>query len=488
MKRILNRRPFLFLAFALLSGVAVGGVSASSLLMKILIPIASVAIGIFLWLITKKKITFVLCTVFAIGIALFAIDNVLYAMDMTGEREMTMRVEQVREDSGSVVLSAEGYRGYALLYNREGRLQEGDVVVVSGRFEKVGLDLESSFGRYLYAKKIGCKIDADNVKVVGHEDDLFLRIRNKARKVMSKYMTEEDVGIGMSLVFGDKTILTGEVKHDMAGAGLSHVLAVSGLHVGFFTAVLLFLLKKMGIKKVPQFIITTGVLCLYGLLTGFPSGVKRSIITYAIYAFAPIVRRKSDNLNTLSAAAFLIVLTNPREILDIGFLMSAGAVLGMVLFYKPLYRIFTRKVYFSPLRYLIGIVSATLSANVFILPLSFSVFGNFTPYAVIGNALVLPILTATFPCIVISSFLSVVYSGFGFLFYVFKYPIIAIRVISSFISSLLGSQISISGLGWAVVTYSLFFLFLSRFIRIKPKPRLAFLGSFGVATVLLLLL
>ena len=487
MKRIWNYRLFLFLALALCAGVVTGGFLYSSLLLVILIPIASFAVGICLFFITKKHTAWLLFLAFSVGIALFVADNAITGPDLSGEQTLTMKVEQAREDSGRVVLSADDMRGYAVFYRKDSSFTEGDVVLVSGDFKKVEFDYTDSYKRYLYSQRISYTVDVSEINVIGTDLSVFDKIRLRTKRVMRRYMTEEDVAFCMSLVFGDKSALSEETQSAMSAAGLSHVLAVSGLHVGFLTAAIVFLLKRLRVGRFPQWIITLGVLLLYGLFTGFPPGVKRSVITYVVYALAPLLRRKQDKLSTLSAAVFLIVLTDPRELFDVGFLMSAGAVLGILSFYRPLYGVVARKVKNKFVLYFYGIICVTLSANVFVLPVSLSVFSAFSVYAVIGNLIVLPIVTVAFPLVFFSSLLSAAFSGFGILFYVLKYPIIAIRLFAFAISTLPSAEIASVDMGIACVTYVLFFVFIGRFSLLKIRYKVPVCGMLAAGTVLLLL-
>lgn len=488
MKRLFNYRLLLFLSVALCAGVATGATLYHSLLLSILIPTASVAVGICLYFLTKKHTAWMLFLFFSVGIALFVVDNAVMKPAFSGERTVVMKVEQVKEADGKIVLSSDEFRGDAVFYRKSAALKEGDVVLVTGNFKKVGFSYTDGYMRYLYSQRISYLIDVKEVTVRKSVPSFFEKIRSKARGVMLRYMSDEDAAFCMSLIFGDKSTLSSDVQETMSVAGLSHVLAVSGLHVGFLTAVIVFLLKKVRVGRYPRLFITTGLLLLYGLFTGFPPGVKRSVIVYVVYALAPLLRRKQDKLTTLAAAVMLIVLGDPRELFDAGFLMSAGAVLGILSFYRPLYRIVARRVRNKPVLYLYGIVCATLSSNVFVLPVALSSFSSVALYSVLGNLAILPIVSVVFPCLAVASFLCVAYSGFGVLFYVIKYPIIAIRIISSMISSLPAAQIPSAALGISCLTYILFFVCLSRFAKIKAKYKAPVCGAFAVCTVLLLAL
>jgi ComEC/Rec2-related protein len=157
---------------------------------------------------------------------------------------------------------------------------------------------------------------------------------------------------------------------------MAHIFAVSGLHIGFLAAAILFLLKKLRVNNYVSAAVLAAVFVIYGIMTGMPSGVKRAAITFIVFLLAKNSVRKSDPLTSLAFSAVIIILTNPRELFDVGFIMSYGAVFGIIAFYKPFFDILKKisgnKVY----RYFAKILATTMSANIFVLPVSFNVFNT----------------------------------------------------------------------------------------------------------------
>lgn len=490
MKRALNFRLMTFMAVALCAGVAIGGLIYGSILLSVLIPTVSFAVGILLSFLfkTKKMIVLLLFFTFSLGVSVFVTSIAISRPKLSGEQTLLLRVEQVSERSDNVILSGDGIGTISLSGKND--LKEGDLVAFYGTLTPVEFSYADSRERYLFTKGISYTAKAEAITVTDNAPSVFQKIRVKSRNIMLRYMDKEDAAVCMSLVFGDKSTLSSKTADETAGAGLAHVFAVSGLHVGFLAAIISYLLKKCRVLPVPRLIVTVSVLLLYGILTGFPAGIKRAVIMFFIYEFAVIVARKKDSLVTLSAAVFLIVLTDPKELFDIGFLMSAGSVAGIVLFYRPLYSVVSKMPYGIAKRLLMypyGLLCVTLSANVFTLPLSFSAFGVFTPYAVVGNLLVLPVLSVVFPMLFVAVALSLIFNGFGILFYVIKYPIIAIRLFSSLVSSWPGAQMEASGLGLAAVFYVLFFIVAGRFLTIDKKFKIPACGALALSAVLTVL-
>ncbi len=488
MKRLANYRPILFIALAFCAGIFIGG-CITGLLMSILIPIASLAVGICLFFICKKHTVWILFLAFSVGVSAFLIDvETTKGRDLSGEQTITARVERTKESSGTVMFSVDGIPGYLYASGDCPDVEEGDVVRLIGDLTPVSFSFTDSYERYLFSKRVSYRVEVSEYAVTAHRPSVFQKIRQKSKESMMRYMDKDQTAFCMSLVFGDKSILSKESTEQMAGSGLSHVFAVSGMHVGFLTAILTLILLKCGVGYKWNFFVNAVVLMLYGLLTGFPSGVKRAIITYIVYSLAPLLHRKSDNLSTLSLSVIIILLTNPREVFDVGFLMSVGAFAGITFFYREIYSGIAKKLKYPPLRYLYGIACITISANVFVLPVSLATFGEFAPYSTLGNLIVLPLVTFSFACVMIVTALTLIFSGFGVLYSIIKYPIIAIDVITSWISSLPGAQIKTAAMGVAAIFYVLFFVCLSRFVLVKNKTKAVFCLLFSVLTVLFILL
>ncbi len=487
MKRVLNFRLMTFLAVALCAGVAIGGLICGSILLSVLIPTVSFAVGIFLSFLFKKKkiVLLLLFFAFSLGVSVFVLTVASARPEQSGSQTLSLRVEQISERNDKVVLSGDGVGLIELKGKKD--LKEGDLITFYGTLTPVEFSYTNSRERYLFTKGISYTAQAESISVYGNDPSFFQKVRIKSREILLRYMDKEDAAVCMSLVFGDKSMLSSETADETAGAGLAHVFAVSGLHVGFLATIVSYVLKKCRVLPAPRLIVTIAILLLYGVLTGFPAGIKRAVIMFFIHEFSTLVARKKDGLISLSAAVFLIVLTDPKELFDLGFLLSVSSVAGIVLFYRPLYSVVAKMSYGLAKRLLMypyGLLCVTVSANVFTLPLSFSAFGVFTPYAAVGNLLVLPVLSVVFPLIFVAVVLSLIFSGFGILFYAIRYPIIAIRLFSSAISSWPGAQIEVSGMGLATLFYVLFFVIAGRYVLISKKYKIPLCGVLALSTVL----
>ena len=330
--------------------------------------------------------------------------------------------------------------------------------------------------------------DVDNLSISPGKLKLFEKISKRITDPMFKFMDEEDAGIAKSLLLGDKSAMTEEDEGVFSATGLSHVFAVSGMHVGFLAAIVVFALKKLKVKAPARLIITSAFILLYGFLTGFPSGIKRAFIMTFICMLAPLLHRKNDLVTSLSAACFVIILTNPRELFDLGFLMSVLAVGGIILFARPLRDLLGKVIKGKVAGKIVALISVTVSANALLLPIYTDVFGSIAVYAVLANLIILPIITFVYGFIAIAALLCVISPSFGVLYYPIQYPITLIRLISTGIASLPFAVVETGALGIVGIIYIVTLLFVSPINKLKAMPKLTFAATASVASCLILIL
>jgi len=191
-----------------------------------------------------------------------------------------------------------------------------------------------------------------------------------------------EYAVAAALVLGKRDAISQELRNAFAETGAVHVLAVSGLHVGFVLGALQLLLG-WGFWRKPRWrwlrlsLILLGI-WLFALLTGLAPSVLRAATMFSFLAIGSHLQRKGSTYNALAASAFLLLLINPQLLWNIGFQLSYLAVLG-ILFFQP--RI-ERSVYFSHQVARKGwtLLSVAIAAQLTTFPLSLYYFHQFPVY------------------------------------------------------------------------------------------------------------
>ena len=257
--------------------------------------------------------------------------------------------------------------------------------------------------------------DTASIKIINSQKDYFKNLIHQIRKTIDwqikKYHSPETASLLRGLVLADRREINYQTKQQFINAGVVHVLAVSGLHVGYIILIFLFVFGRFNLYL-------SSVLTLFGLfcfmfITGVPPSVFRATVMAIVIIVAYLSNRSSNLFNSISIAALIILIINPNEIYNPGFQLSFAAVLSIALVYPFLERIvlgWNIKNRFS--KYLLLFTGVSLSAQIGTLPFTLLYFNKFSVIALFTNLLVIPtigliiglaIVTLTF-----STFLSVV--------------------------------------------------------------------------------
>lgn len=197
-----------------------------------------------------------------------------------------------------------------------------------------------------------------------------------------------------AMTLGDKSLIDKELKNDYSISGASHVLALSGLHLGIVYAVLSFLFSGFRKYWLSQLLILTAIWS-YVFLVGMTSSVLRSAIMLTIYSFVGLLERDKISVNTLAFAALIMLVANPLNLYDIGFQLSFMAVLAILTTVPFLYTFLPvnllRKYRF--LSWICGMLVVSFAAQLGTAPLVAYHFGRIPVYFLLTNIVAVPCAT-----------------------------------------------------------------------------------------------
>jgi competence protein ComEC len=202
--------------------------------------------------------------------------------------------------------------------------------------------------------------------------------------------------LARALVLGDRSDLDEDVSDDFRGAGIAHILSVSGLHVTCLALALDYLLRRL-LSRRAVFFAMAPLLVFYAALVGFSGPIVRAVAMYLAFRFAPMTGRPGDGLTSLSASALGMLAINPLTVGDAGFILSFSAMAGLILLGRPLERLL--KVSSAPrwARPFLTAFTASVAASVAILPAQVNLFGAAQPYGPLVNMLAVPMTTFAMP-------------------------------------------------------------------------------------------
>lgn len=174
----------------------------------------------------------------------------------------------------------------------------------------------------------------DAWEITGNPTPHLLTWMAKARNVLMAKLDDQYGALApymRGMLLGDKEEIDGEGQRAIRDSGLSHLLAVSGLHVGFIALPVLWLLKRLRLRLMVQWLLLAAVLGTYCLLVGAPASSVRACVMLLILQGAPLAGRRYDPISALSAAFLLFFPFQPLALWDMGFVLSFSAMLGIFL-------------------------------------------------------------------------------------------------------------------------------------------------------------
>ena len=284
-------------------------------------------------------------------------------------------------------------------------LNYGDKITFSGTYTKPEVQRNYKgfdYSEYLKQIKIFGTIKSEKIKILGrNHGNIFFQISNKIfNKILSntkKILKEETSSILLGLILGYKTDIDEETQENFRNASMSHILAVSGMHVAYVILGINLILKNI-IGKRNTDILSILILIFYMFITNFSPSITRAGIMGIIMIFSKLIYRKNDIYNAMSISLLLILIYNPFLIQNLGLQLSYVGVMGIVIFNKSILnflknikvnnKVYKYKIRPKVQRYLDKIkeiISVSISVQMSILPIILYNFNTFSPYFLISN-------------------------------------------------------------------------------------------------------
>lgn len=199
-------------------------------------------------------------------------------------------------------------------------------------------------------------MSSDENAITITDDDVFdirifsARINSKLSGILTRSIKGEAGNFASALFLGNDHLLSGETQRDFNRSGVSHILALSGMHVSILIGAIMLLLKKLRIKHGIIAVIITACSVSYLAITGFSVSASRAVIMFLIVYLSTLIEGISDSLTALGISGVILVLVSPGTVIDVGFWMSVSATLG-ILAYLPVFKQYINNVFLNIPKY-----------------------------------------------------------------------------------------------------------------------------------------
>ena len=348
---VFHKRPL-----ALILCIGVGGFAFStysSLFLKILLIVASVAIfcASFIKIFSCGKTILRLSAVTLLFSVIFSLayfhvkfnikDKYQEAVNVTATIEET---EPISSYTTKIIFKTreineknKTYKFIAYVSSEEiAGLRSGDIINFKAEVEEFS---NSSSKTYNYAKGIvGELSDITKIKLVGshkiHIPTILSNIREHVSRHITFYTDSESGGFLSALLIGERDKLSPQTRLDFKRIGISHILALSGMHLAILSLGVGSILTFFGVRKKIRLSITSVFIICYMLLTGFSVSVVRAGVMILIYSALFLLSKSKDSFTSLCCATAIIVTLAPYSVYDISLWLSAFATLGIIVLYE----------------------------------------------------------------------------------------------------------------------------------------------------------
>ena len=321
----------------------------------------------------------------------------------------------------------------------DNKLTYGDKLIVSGhptRIETAGNPYTFDYSKWMYRKRILYQdfTDSTEVRVYDNNPSSYLigysiKLRTDVDIIIDKNIQDPRLkGIVSSLLIGLRVHLDPEIARDYSRSGVFHILAVSGLHVGIIYFLVLFIFGRLNNTKTGRWIFAILVILImtfYVLITGMSPSVKRAATMLALIPLSKAINRQTNIFNTIAFSAFIHLLFDPFLLFSVGFQLSYIAVIGIVLFFNPIYNLITFNS--MALNWIWKLWSVSLAAQISTFPLTIHYFNQFPVVFLLSNLIMIPVAFFT----IVLGFLMVTTNSFTWLSQLISFIIQWVLEISS---------------------------------------------------------
>lgn len=366
--------------------------------------IASAALFLFVLSALHKKLRFM--------IAVFSVILIILLNSVFTKTNIIKRIEQIDTEtpvavSGTII--SEYYKDNAAIftlktdenneilpanikisvYTKFAAFSTGDRVkclMYINSVEKESKAARYSVGVYGYATVSKVLETEDTSSLTG----LLSDFRGRVTDTLFRYLSKESAASVNAVTVGDRYYLDSEFATLVKRSGVSHIMVVSGMHMAIICGGFLKLLQKLKFGNRISAVVTGIFVFLFMALCGFSMSVMRAGITYFIILLGLFLVRRTDPLNSLCVAVCLITMLNPFAVNSVAFQLSVMSTAGIIILSSPISKrtieILHIKIWLF--KFIVEMLSVTLSALIFTFPLTVYYFGGVSTVALITNLLI----------------------------------------------------------------------------------------------------
>lgn len=283
----------------------------------------------------------------------------------------------------------------------------GDYILVKGVVDLPNTNTNPklfSYRQYLMSKGIytTMRTKSNDIRILesgrmSFMQNVIVAVRTKFYSILECSLSGRSSDFAKAIIFSDDDMLDEEVKTEVRGIGMAHIIAVSGFHIWILCEIITRFLCVFIDNKRVRIIISLVLIWFYGALIGYPASVERTLIMVTCIKSGHIFYKRADSINSLGLAAFIILSINPMWLFGIGFQLSFSAALSLILFTKKI-----------KIPKKLSALSAIIAVQIGIIPVLIYHFNQIPVFAILVNLILMPLVSVVIVFIFIILFISLI--------------------------------------------------------------------------------
>lgn len=255
-----------------------------------------------------------------------------------------------------------------------------------------------NYKKYLYNKRVYYTLKIDSIKILNENSNPFIKLKNRVIKHVNSY---KDSTYLYAFILGKTELISDEVLTSYRENGISHLFALSGLHVSIFSSILLFILKKLRFKEILNYVLIFIFLLLFSFIIGFSPSILRATLLFFLLSINKVFYLNIRTLDILYLVFIILVIINPFIIYNLSFILSFTAAFFLI-FSSDLLK---------GKNYFVSLFKVSLLSYFASLPLSIYYFGYTNLLGTILNLVFVPLVSfVVFPLTLLTFIISKFYS------------------------------------------------------------------------------
>ena len=384
-------------------------------------------------------------------------------VDKVYDYSLFLKGIKIKNADGSVTILESG--GYINISSGES-FNEGDEIEVLCKLSKKNVNLEN-ISSYLNNNAYIITIEnLSDIKIIGKNINSFAtNIRLFVKNILYENMNDDNAGVCFAILFGKKSFVTEEISEAFSASGISHILAVSGLHIGVLVGAVYFLLNKIfHSKKWIKLIILSLFLFAYVYVCDFTPSVVRASIMSIVLMVSNEFGFRYDGLNSLSLAGVIILLFKPLSLFDVGFQLSFLCVFAIISL-SPFVTKLLRKIKCP--EFLASGLAISISTNFVILPVCANMFNKISLISVVANIIIIPLFSFCYILLFASILIVVIFKFLSFILIVPETVLHILKVVANFFASIPNAYVVLFNVSYLILFSVIVVSFFVHFLMIN---------------------